>query len=51
MKSQNAETIQSYFTKVSQIKEQIEAVKEEVKNVEVVIDILNGIPGSWNSFM
>ena len=36
---------------VSQIKEQLEAVKEEVKNAEVVIAILNGIPGSWNSFM
>ena len=32
VKIQNAETIQSYFTRVSQIKEQIEAVKEEVKN-------------------
>ena len=32
--------------RVSQIKEQLEAVKEEVKNVEVVIDTLNGLPGS-----
>ena len=29
---QNAETIQSYFTKVSQIKKQLEAVEEEVGN-------------------
>ena len=48
---QNAETMQSYFTRVSQIKEKIEAVKEEVKNVEVVIATLNGLPGSWDSFM
>ena len=32
VKIQNAETILSYFTRVSQIKEQIEAVKEEVEN-------------------
>ena len=32
--------------RVSQIKEQLEAVKEEVNSVEVVIAILNGLPGS-----
>ena len=51
VKIQNAETIQSYFTRVSQLKEQIEAVKEEVKNAEVVMAILNGLPGSWDSFI
>ena len=49
VKIQNADTIQSYFTRVSQIKEQLEAVKEEVKNAEVVIAILNGLPRSWDS--
>ena len=44
VKIQNAETIQSYFTRVSQIKEQLKVVKEEVKNVEVVIATLNGLP-------
>ena len=33
VKIQNAETIQSYFKRVSQIKEQLIGVKEEVKNV------------------
>ena len=32
VKIQNEETIQSYFTRVSQIKEQLEAVDEEVEN-------------------
>ena len=32
VKLQNAETIRSYFTRVSEIKEQIEAVDEEVEN-------------------
>ena len=49
VKIQNAETIQSYFTRVSQIKEKLEAVKEEVKNEKVVITTLNGLPGSWDS--
>ena len=51
VKIQNAETIQSYFTRVSQIKEQLEAIEEEVENLEVVIAILNGLPGSWDSFI
>ena len=51
VKIQNAKTIQSYFTRVSQIKKQLEAVKEEVKNAEVVIATLNGLLGSWDSFI
>ena len=51
VKIQNAETIPSYFTRVSQIKEQLVVVKEEVKNVVVVISTLNGLPGSWDSFI
>ena len=51
VKIQNEETIQSYFTRVSQTKEQLEAVKQEVENIEVVIATLNVLPGSWDSFM
>ena len=46
VKIQNAETIQSYFTRVSQIKEQLEVVEEEVENAKVVITTLNGLPRS-----
>ena len=49
MKIQNAETIQSYFMRVSQIKEQLVAVEEEVENAEVVIATLNGLLGSSES--
>ena len=48
VKIQNAETIQSYFTRVSQNKEQLEEVEEEVENTEVVITTLNDLPGSWD---
>ena len=51
VKIENVETIQSYFTRVSQIKEKLEAVKEEVKNAKVAIATLNDLPGSWDSFM
>ena len=47
----NVETIHSYFTRVSQIKEHLEAVEEEVENSKVVITTLNGLPGSWDLFI
>ena len=31
--------------------EQLEAVEEEVEIAKVVIATLNGLPGSWDSFM
>ena len=51
VKIQNAETIQSYFTSISQIKEQLEAVEEEVENGEIVMTTLNGLLKSWDSFI
>ena len=31
--------------------EQVEAVEEEMEKAEIVVAILSGLPGSWNSFM
>ena len=44
VKIQNEDTIQSYFTRVSYIKEQLEVVDEEVENAEIVMTTLNGLP-------
>ena len=46
VKIQKEETIQSYFTRVSQIKEQLEVVDEEVENAEIIMTTLNGLPRS-----
>ena len=43
--------IQSYFTRVSQMKEQLEAVEEKVEEGEIVMTTLNGLPRSWDSFI
>ena len=51
VKIHNSETIQSYFTRVYKIKEQIEAVEENVEEGEIAITILNGLPRSWVSFI
>ena len=41
---QNSENIQSYFTRVSQIKEQLEADEENIEEGEIVMTTLNGLP-------
>ena len=51
VKIQNVETIRSYFTRVSQIKEQLEAVDKEVENADIVMTTLNSIPRSRDSFI
>ena len=51
MKIKIVETIQSYFTRVSEIKEQLEAVDEEVGNADIVMTTLNSLPRSWDSFI
>ena len=43
--------IQSYCTRVSQIKEQLEAVDEEMENAEIVMTTLNVLPRTWDSFI
>ena len=48
---QNAETIESYFKRVSHIKEQLEAVDEEVENEKIVMTTLNSLPRTWESFI
>ena len=51
VKIQNDKTIQSCFTRVYQIKEQLEAVDEEVGNAEIMMTTLNSLPRSWDSFI
>ena len=50
VKIQNAKTIYSYFTRVSHIKEQLEAVDEEVENAEIVMTTLNGLDIACENF-
>ena len=51
VKIQNSKTIQSYFTRVAQIKEQLESVEENVEEGDIVMTTLNGLPRSWDSFI
>ena len=44
VKVQKSETMQSYFTRVSPIDEQLEAIGDMIEEAEVVMTTLNGLP-------
>ena len=49
VKMQNSYSIQSYFTRVSQMREQIEAIGDSVEEAELVMPTMNGLPRSMGS--
>jgi hypothetical protein len=51
LKMQNSKTIYSYFSRVNQIKEKIEAIGDSVEGEEMVMTTLNGLPKSWDAFI
>ena len=51
MKMQDLESIQSYFTRVSQIREQIEDIGDSVEEAELVMTRMNGLPRLWDPFI
>ena len=51
VRDQKSETMQSYFTRVAQIKAQLEAIGDMVEEAEVVITTLNGLPRDWEVFI
>ena len=50
VRMQMSESIQSYFTIISQIHEKLEAIGDNAEEVEAYITTLNGLPISWDSF-
>ena len=50
-KMSHRESIQDYFTGVSQIKAQLEAVGDKLDEYELVMTSLNGITRPWESFI
>ena len=43
--------MQSYFTRVSQIKDKLEAIGDMIEEAEVVMTTLNSLPRDWESFI
>ena len=44
VRDKNLETMQSYFIRVSQIKDHLEVIRDMVEEAEFVMTPLNGIP-------
>jgi hypothetical protein len=51
VKMQKSKTIHSYFSRVNQIKEQIEAIGDSIEGEEMVMTTLNVLPRSWDAFI
>ena len=48
---QKLETIKSYFTRVSQINEQLEFIRDTIEEAKIMMTTLHGIPRSWETFI
>ena len=50
-RAQKLDTMKSYFTRVAQIKDQLEAIDDMVEEVEIVMTTLNGLRRDWEAFI
>ena len=50
-KMRKGESIHEYFTRVSQFKEQLEAIEDKIDEIELVMIALNGLARPWDSFI
>ena len=51
VKAQKSETMQYYFTRVAQIKDQLEDIGDMVEEAEIVMTTLNSLPRDWEAFI
>ena len=48
---QKGETIQDYFSRVSQFKEQLEEIGDNLDENELIMTTLNGLTRPWYAFI
>ena len=51
MKIAKGEFVHDYFSRIHQIKEQIEAISEKIDSEEVAITAMNGLTRPWDAFI
>ena len=51
IKMTSEDSVNSYFMKISQVKDQLAAIDDPVNNRELVNIVLKGFPPSWESFI
>jgi hypothetical protein len=50
-KMQKGETVHDYFSRISQFKEQIEAIGDTLDEYELIMTALNGLTRPWDAFI
>jgi hypothetical protein len=50
MKMNDDDSIPSYFVKMSQLRDQLQAIEEIISEKELVNIVLNGLPKTWDAF-
>jgi hypothetical protein len=50
MKMNNDDNITSYFVRISQLRDQLQAIEEIISEKELVNIVLNGLPKTWDAF-
>jgi hypothetical protein len=51
MKMNNDDSITSYFVRISQLRDQLQAIEEITSEKELVNIVLNGLPKTWGAFV
>ena len=46
----NDDSITSYFVRISQLRDQLQAIEEIISEKELVNIVLNGLPKTWDAF-
>jgi hypothetical protein len=50
MKMNDDDNITSYFIRISQLRDQLQAIEEIISEKELVNIVLNGLPKTWDEF-
>jgi hypothetical protein len=50
MKMNDEDNITSYFVRISQLRDQLQAIEEIISEKELVNIVLNGLPKTWDAF-
>ena len=51
VRTQKLETMQSYFSRVAQIRDNLEAIGDIVEEAKIVMTTLNDLPRDWEAFI
>jgi hypothetical protein len=51
MKMNDDDSITSYFVRISQLRDQLQAIEEIISEKELVNIVLNGLPKAWDAFV